>query len=134
MEEICKNTLIPTSLVLRRCECFYCGAEDTGAVLIEYLYGMKVCETHRANGERDCRAYLHRENLVRVEDALKIPAIKSFLDILKAHPFITVQRTSGDIEDDWCFREGNFYEPAFFFSKFGGTMVCPNILQAHKTE
>ena len=84
MEEICKNTLIPQSLVLRRCECFYCGAEDEGAVLIEYLYGMKVCKIHRPNAERDCRAYLYREKLVRVEDALKIPAVKSFIDILKA--------------------------------------------------
>jgi hypothetical protein len=125
MEEICKNTLIPQSLVLRQCECFYCGADDTGAVLIEYLFGMKVCETHRANAERDCRAYLHREKLVRVKDAFMIPALKSFLDILIAHPFITVQRTSGDIEDDWCFREGNFYEPAFFSQSLEGQWCVP---------
>jgi len=133
MEEICKNTLIPQSLVLRRCECFYCGADDTGAVQIVYLFGMKVCETHRTNAVRDCRAYLYREKLVRIEDAFKIPALKLFLDILMAHQFITVQRTSGDIEDDWCFREGTFYEPAFISQSLGGQWCvptyCPRIKQ-----
>ena len=133
MEEICKNTLVPQSLVLRRCECFYCGAKDTGSVLIEYLFGMKVCETHRLNAERDCKAFLHRENLVRITDAFKVPALKRFLDILAAHPFITVQRTSGDIEDDWCFREGTFYEPAFISQSLEGQWCiptyCPRIKQ-----
>ena len=133
MEEICKNTLVPQSLVLRRCECFYCGADDIGAVQIVYLFGMKVCGTHRANAVRDCRAYLYREKLVRVEDAFKIPALKLFLDILMAHPCITVQRTSGDIENDWCFREGTFYEPAFISQSLEGQWCvptyCPRIKQ-----
>lgn len=125
MEEICKNTLVPQSLVLRRCECFYCGAEDTGVVVIEHLFGMKVCDTHRINAKRDCKAYLHRENLVRVNDAFRTPALKCFLDILVAHPFIAVQRTNGDIEYDWCFREGHFYDPAFLSRSAEGKWSVP---------
>jgi hypothetical protein len=113
MEEICKNTLVPQSLVLRRCECFYCGAEDTGVVVVEHLFGMKVCETHRLNAERDCKAFLHRENLVRVKDAMTVEPLKRFLDILAAQPFITVQRTNGEIEEDWSLRTGNYFDPAF---------------------
>jgi hypothetical protein len=133
MDEICKNTLVPQSLVLRRSECFYCGAEDTGIVIIEHLFGMKVCDTHRINAERDCKAYLHREHLVRVKDAFTIPALKLFLDVLAAHPCIAVQRTSGDIEYDWCFREGHFYDPAFLSRSAEGKWCiptyCPRIKQ-----
>jgi hypothetical protein len=113
MEEICKNTLVPQSLVLRRCECFYCGAEDTGVVLIEHLFGMKVCETHRDTAKRDCRAFLHRENLVRIKDAMAVEPLKRFLDILAVQPFITVQRTNGEIEEDWSLRIGTHFDPAF---------------------
>ena len=129
MTEPCKNTLVPTSLIMRRCECFYCGAEDTGVVVIEHLYGMKVCDNHSQNAKRDCRAYLHRENLVRIKDAFKVPALKCFLDILAAHPHLAVQRTSGEIEEDWCFREGRHYDPAFLSKsaegRWGVPMRCP---------
>ena len=129
MDEVCKNTLVPTSLIMRRCECFYCGAEDTGAVLVEYLFGMKVCDIHRQTAERDCRAYLHVQKLVRVKDAFKLPALKCFLDILAGHPRLAVQRTSGDIEEDWCFREGSHYDPAFLSKsaegRWGVPMRCP---------
>ena len=125
MSEPCKNTLVPTSLIMRRCECFYCGAEDTGVVLIEHLFGMKVCNNHRKTAERDCCAYLHRENLVQVRDAFKVPALKWFLDILAAHPRLAVQRTSGEIEEDWCFREGHRFEPAFLSKNAEGRWGVP---------
>ena len=114
MGETCKNTLIPTSLVMRRCECFYCGAEDTGAVLVDWRFGMKVCGLHRPNAERDCRAYLHRQNFVRIEDAMKIPALKKFLDVLAVHPQLVVERTNGTMDDDWSLRIGSPMEPASF--------------------
>jgi len=129
MGETCKNTLIPQSLVLRRCECFYCGAEDTGAVLVEYLFGMKVCEIHRPNAERDCRAYLHRQNFVRMEDAKAYLPLKKFLDILAAYPQLSVERTSGEIEKDWSLRMGNYMEPAYFSKsdRWGVPMYCKRI-------
>jgi len=129
MGETCKNTLIPTSLVLRRCECFYCGAEDEGAVLVEYLFGMKVCKIHRPNAERDCRAYLHRQNFVRMEDAKAYPQLKKFIDILVSHPQLSVERTCGEIEKDWSLRMGNYMEPAFFSKseRWGVPMYCKRI-------
>jgi hypothetical protein len=45
---------------------------------------------------------------------MKHSEIRRFLDILKAHPFVLVERTNGTIEDDWSLREGNHFEPAFF--------------------
>jgi len=133
MTEICKNTLVPESLIMRRCECFYCGVENEGAVLIEYSFGIKVCKAHRERGERDCRAYLHRQNFVRIEDAMKIPVLKSFLDVLEAHPKLAVERTNGLLENDWCFRKGNHFEPAFFSlssaGRWGVPMYCKRINQ-----
>jgi len=114
MSETCKNTLEPTSLIMRPCACFYCGAEDKCVVLIEYSFGIKVCHAHKPRAERDCRAYLHRHGLVRLKDTMEHSEIRRFLDILKAHPFVLVERTNGTIEDDWSLREGNHFEPAFF--------------------
>ena len=125
MAETCKNTLIPESLIMRRCECFYCGAEDEGAVTIDWRFGIKVCRAHQERGERDCRAYLHRQNFVRIEDALRIPTLRRFLDILQIHPFLAVERTSGAIEDDWSFRAGSVFESAFFSFSSAGRWDVP---------
>jgi len=131
MGETCKNTLIPESLIMRRCECFYCGAEDAGVVLVDWRFGMKVCEIHRPNAERDCRAYLHRQNFVRIEDAMEITALKKFLDVLAAHPLLRVERTNGTIDEDWSLRIGNIMEPAFFSKgeRWGVPMFCKRINQ-----
>jgi len=132
MAEICKNTLLPESLIMRRCECFYCGVENEGAVLIEYTFGIKVCKIHRQRGERDCKAYLHREGWVRIEDAMEIPVLKRFLDVLEAHPQLAVERTNGLLENDWSFRKGNHFEPAFFSrnqDRWGVPMYCKRIDQ-----
>jgi len=114
---------------MRRCECFYCGAEDTYSVLVDWRFGMKVCEIHRPNAERDCRAYLHRQNFVRIEDAMEIPALKTFLDILAAHPLLRVERTNGTIDEDWSLRIGSPMEPAFFSKadRWGVPMYCKRI-------
>lgn len=114
MGETCKNTLEPTSLIMRPCACFYCGAEDKCVVLIEYSFGMKVCHAHKPQAQRDCRAYLHRHGLVRLKDTLEHSEIRRFLDIFKAQECVPVERTNGTIEDDWSLREGNHFEPAFF--------------------
>jgi hypothetical protein len=90
---------------------------------------MKVCEIHRPNAERDCRAYLHRQNFVRIEDAMEIPALKTFLDILTAHPLLRVERTNGTIDEDWSLRIGSPMEPAFFSKadRWGVPMYCKRI-------
>jgi len=90
---------------------------------------MKVCEIHRPNAERDCRAYLHRQNFVRIEDAMEIPALKTFLDILAAHPLLRVERTNGTIDEDWSLRIGSPMEPAFFSKadRWGVPMYCKRI-------
>ena len=127
--EVSKNTLVPTSLIMRRCECFYCGAEDTSVVLVDWRFGMKVCRVHRLNAERDCKAYLHRQNFVRIEDAFKIPLLKRFLDVLAAHPLLRVERSNGTIEDDWSLRIGSPMESAFFSKaeRWGVPMYCKRI-------
>jgi hypothetical protein len=93
---------------------------------------MKVCEIHRANAERDCRAYLYRQNFVRIEDAIEIPALKTFLDVLAAHPQLVVERTNGTMDDDWSLRIGSPMEPAFFSKneeRWGVPMYCKRINQ-----
>ena len=130
MGEPCKNTLEPTSLIMRACACFYCGAEDKCVVLIEYSFGMKVCRAHKPLAERDCRAYLHRHGLVHLKESTRNTELGRFLDILKAHPSLLVERTNGTIEDDWSLREGNHFEPAFFSrteDRWGVPLYCKRI-------
>ena len=131
MEETSRNTGVPESLIMRRCECFYCGAEDTDVILVDWQFGMKVCGVHKEKGERDCRAYLHRQDFVRIKDAFEIPSLKRFLDVLAAHPLLRVERTNGTIEEDWSLRIGNSMEPAFFSKaeRWGVPMYCKRINQ-----
>jgi hypothetical protein len=71
MDESCRNTFEPISLVMRKMECFYCGADDTGVETVNRLFGIKFCEIHKIRAIRDTNAYLHRQGFVRIEDAFK---------------------------------------------------------------
>lgn len=99
-EECIRNTLLPSSLVMRKMECFYCGAEDTKVVMISYLFGMKTCDLHERWANRDCKAYMHTEGIVLLKDARKIAVIDTFCSVLKNNKF-SVERSNLTVDPGW---------------------------------
>ena len=99
--------LNPRSLVMTRCECFYCFAiPDTHVVEIEYNFGIKACDNHKEAAIRDCNAYQHRMKFISLRQATTHPKLKPFFDCLPST--FPVKRTSGLIEDDWTLNLGVF--------------------------
>ena len=110
MEDPIRTCLDPCSLVMTPMECFYCHTIDIMSVLIEYNYGIKCCDAHKSLAERDCRAFMYRNNRVRLSDAFKDPVVGEFFKALtKTFPIL---RSNGEIEE-WALRESLHYEPEF---------------------
>jgi hypothetical protein len=107
------TALEPVSLVMRRMECMYCFAPDTDTILIESLFGLKVCDSHKAAGVRDCKAYLHKKKLVRLRDAFKHPVVGRFLTAVKEMGTFNVERSDLTIQPGWTLRKENVWAPAF---------------------
>jgi hypothetical protein len=113
-EEQLNEALEPVSLVMRRGECMYCYAEDTASVLIENNFGLKVCDTHKPNAVRDCKAYLHSNHMVRLRDALDHPVVGKFLSELKNLGTFSVERSNLTIQPGWRLKtDTKYWEPAF---------------------
>ena len=104
LENPMRNTcLIPHSFVMTRSECDYCSAKEHSYVMIEYLFGLKSCNEHINNANRDCRAFMHREGYVKLTDAYAHESIGPFLKELEnGFPVI---RTSGIVEQGWKLRK-----------------------------
>jgi len=110
MEDPIRICLDPCSLVMTPMACFYCHALDTKVVLIEYNFGMKCCDEHKALAERDCRAFMYRNKQIRLTDAFKDPVVGEFFKTLpKTFP---IRRSNGEIED-WCLRESSHFDREF---------------------
>lgn len=107
------NALEPVRLVMRRMECMYCRAPDTTTVLVDDLFGLKVCNTHKSYAVRDCKAYLHTIKKVRVRDAMAVPVLNTLLSTLEAMETFSVERTNGLIDPGWSLRKGSGWDPAF---------------------
>jgi hypothetical protein len=108
MGETSKNTLEPTSLIMRVSACFYCGGSEAGAETVDHMFGIKCCKTHRSRAKRDCNAYLHRQGHVLLEDAWSNSSLKRLLEILQENA-LPVERTNGTVEDDWCLQTVNSF-------------------------
>jgi hypothetical protein len=99
-DPIRNNCLEPQSLIMTRSECFYCfGPEGERTHTIIHCFGIKSCNVHYPMSIRDCNAYLHREHMVSLYDAVKMPIFKNFFDIIK-NGFV-VKRSNGIIETGW---------------------------------
>ena len=117
--------LNPRSLVMTRCECFYCFAcPDTHTVQIEYNFGIKACDNHHAAAIRDCNAFQHRMGIINMSKAIKHPKLKPFFDCLPA--YIPVKRSSGLIENDWTLNPGVFPNTEYLaFCKIRNAWTLP---------
>lgn len=94
--------LTPIRLVLVPLNCFYCGnatEEEVREYRIYYLFGLFHCQNHAQDAEQDCKRYMRREGIVRIQDALSHGVLGPFLQSLGTS--IPVLRSSGDVETGW---------------------------------
>ena len=95
------SALVPGSLRMRVCACFYCGAsENYNDFSIEYLWGIRACPEHKAWAERDCRAECHRTDTVPLPWVRTIPRLAPLLEQLKDRN-LNVRRSSGELQSGW---------------------------------
>ena len=99
-DPIRNSCLEPQSLVMTRSECFYCFAsEGTKCFTIWDNFGIKTCNVHYPLSVRDCKAYMHRENIVSVRDIKDCVELEHLHDIILAE--FPIKRSSGLIDDGW---------------------------------
>jgi hypothetical protein len=109
-DPIRSNALIPASLCMRVCACFYCGSSTNYQdVNIEYLYGIRTCPDHKAWAERDCRAHCHRLKTVPLAWIADSPKLAPILEQFKNRT-ISVRRSSGDLDSGWTLGSTSRYE------------------------
>jgi hypothetical protein len=108
------TALEPVRLIMRKMECMYCFKEDTCSVLIEYNFGLKVCDEHKPNAERDCKAYMHEHKSVRIRDAHQHPVLGRFLSMLNELGTFCVERSDLTIDPGWrVMQDDEHWDPIF---------------------
>ena len=102
------RSLEPRSLVMTPLHCFYCGSNDDDIfhTEIQYLFGIKHCDKHKAAAKRDCNAYMHRNHIVDMRDAMVMPVMAPLFN----QRSFTVTRTNGVLDEGWRLREGTHYD------------------------
>jgi len=94
------TTLLPSSLVMRTCACFYCGKDyENDERTLGDNWGIRYCVDHKAAAKRDSNAYLHGAGRVKTSCALAHPILGPFLNALTSDTHI--RRTNGSVEGRW---------------------------------
>ena len=108
------NCIEPHSFCMRAMRCDYCGAPETKSVLIEYLYGIQACNQHHGLAQRDCKAELAKQGMVRYKDAAAVPECAELFKILKQG--FKVTRSNGTVESGWSLRsQYDIIDPSFLY-------------------
>ena len=98
------TTLLPSSLVMRACACFYCEKEyENDERTVGDHFGIRYCADHKAAAKRDSNAYLHETGRVKMSFALEHPVLGPFLNALTSDTHI--RRTSGAVEGRWTLQQ-----------------------------
>lgn len=104
------SALVPGSLRMRVCACFYCGStQDYTDTCIEWLWGIRACADHKEWAERDCRAECHRIGAVPLPWVRTIPRLAPLLEQLKDRS-LNVRRTSGELQSGWKLAPTSYLE------------------------
>ena len=92
------------SLVLRDTLCDYCSEQSKYSIATSYhLHGLKCCEEHKPLAQRDVKAWLRMEKVVRQKDFL---AVHPRLTDMK----LSIPRTDGSVTEG-----GNISQESFQF-------------------
>ena len=106
------NCLVPHSLCMRPASCEYCQQPDTRYVTIDHLFGIISCEDHYTWALRDCRTYMHINDIVLLRDAKK-NGLSSLLDeLIEKNTLFHVKRTSGLVETEWSLLDEAYDYPS----------------------
>ena len=93
------NCLTPISLVMTRMCCFYCNGSQDKVLCVGDRMGLKTCAIHNGWANRDCNAWMAKEQVVRLSDARRHPGLKPFLEA--AVEGFSVRRSNGIVESGW---------------------------------
>jgi hypothetical protein len=106
------NCLIPHSLCMRPSLCEYCHQPDTCHVTIAHLFGIISCDAHYEWALRDCKSYMHVNDIVLLRDARNTNGISSLLEeLIGKNKMFHVKRTSGVVETEWSVVEEAYEYP-----------------------
>ena len=89
-----EQSLDPTTLILRKSTCFYCGNPSINDAPVEYMFGIRYCVDHTDSATRDCIGW-HHSREIYIEN---VPNYKVFNEYAKN---MFIKRSNGDIEDGW---------------------------------
>ena len=97
--------VVPISLVMRRTICFYCSREFVADLhVLNYNYGIRHCEQHRAVAHRDIHAFLHTSGVVHLKDARENDILNALCNYLTL--YVSIVRSNGDISSGWQIYNG----------------------------
>jgi hypothetical protein len=107
MEDPLRTTsLEPFRLVLRYSHCYYCGSTEYKDTILGPHFGIRHCIEHEPWAIRDCRVYLHTNEVVLLEDCTKHPTLHRLIKSLTTNP-ITIVRSSGKKQSGWTLNSKN---------------------------
>ena len=99
----------PHRLVCIQLLCPYpgCGKVRDGINLecINFLFGLRCCENHRANARQDCARYMRQHGRIQISEEFL-----NGMNLVKKE--FSVTRTNGEIQNDWI-----IHNPADSFSR-----------------
>jgi hypothetical protein len=98
--------LLPSSLVMRSAECFYCENEYDNDETTFGRIGIRYCSTHKTAAKRDSNAYLHQQKRVKLRDALRHPVLGPFLSQCRTNTYI--RRSNGEVQGQWILQEEEY--------------------------
>jgi hypothetical protein len=99
------NCIMPCSLVLIKCECFYCHAtgDDLTTHQSSFNFGIIACPEHKLLAIRDIKAYLHVNKIAFVRDLMEYDEMKAFVEAIGEN--VRVLRSSGDVDNGWLIEQ-----------------------------
>jgi len=95
----------PTTLVLRKSDCFYCKAPMLNDCQITHMFGIRYCAEHEDWAFRDCTAWVHSH-------MKEMDSIYNFEFFLEKGRNIFIRRSNGDIERGWRIEHFPFMKDA----------------------
>ena len=126
------SVLEPASLCMRFSRCQYCGSDDYNDMSISHMIGIRYCPDHSEWAKRDCKAYLHKLNLVDVKDALNIPILKDLMQVLMSPT--DVIRSNGNRDNDWKLLITHHLEETAFIKMVHGNWSVPMIKESNDLQ
>ena len=82
-----KKNSAPKTLNISSNRCAYCGKFEADSYQINTSLGIAACVKHAEWAKWDCKIYMHKEGLVRLEDGLLHQGICSFIHALQTLPY-----------------------------------------------